>query len=222
MTSVISRSSRCESRSCTAIHMTVFINSETTPEEFHNERARHPEYQINDRGHLGFTALAIAARENNIRLMNHILKTGGNASINIPNIMGYTPLHDAVSDNNYFIVKILIEHKADVHAYSLPWSFDKRLSIPGGTTPLYIAAMSVQSIALTKLLLLYGAIPKGQYFAQGLTVLKKARDEIVQERMHLLSALLYTIKLPIELGKIIVLYLHDESFKRSDSLCCIL
>jgi ankyrin repeat protein len=200
--------------------MTVFIKKETTWHEFTAERERFPTYQITDKGHLGLTALAASVFVNNMPLMEQIAKNGGAASINTPNLSGLTPLHSAISDNNYLFAKRLIELKANVNAASSCCSYDEQHIIPSGVTPLWIAAISVHSTALTKLLLINGAVPQEQFDAQGLQVLKEARDEIAQLTNTIRKTLSH--QLPEVLIETIARYADDDAASPRSAWTCII
>jgi ankyrin repeat protein len=74
-------------------------------------------FNINERSSTGYTALFVAVHTNNYVNSEHVkLLLEAGASPNISNKIDDTPLMKAVSKKNFNIVKLLVEHGADIHA----------------------------------------------------------------------------------------------------------
>jgi ankyrin repeat protein len=93
--------------------------------------------------------------------------------INTPDDSGNTPLHRAVRKNNVKLVKILIEHGANVNAK------DKQ-----GDTPLYVAANYVRNKEIVNLLMTEGA-EKGREKEPKLPPV--SQDQLLQDLKKLVS-----------------------------------
>ncbi len=79
----------------------------------------------------------------NRRIVAYLIEKG--ADVNTSDVVGWTPLHHAARFNNMPVIKLLVEHGADLYAQA-------DLSSDAGHTPLHIAAM-------------YGALEAVDYFA---------------------------------------------------------
>lgn len=88
------------------------------------------------------TALSLAITKGSLKIATYLIENGAN--VNQPCGQS-TPLRRAIGVKNYAMMKLLLENKAKVNAIS-----------DTGTTPLYIAALSGDLVAV-KMLLSYGA-----------------------------------------------------------------
>ena len=93
-----------------------------------------------------WTALHVAAHENNVRLIDVLIQAG--AKVDSRNDWGWTALHLAVQSERLEAMKLLIAYGADLHAEAnLGFSMQD-----GGITPLHLAALLAKKEALKVLL----------------------------------------------------------------------
>jgi ankyrin repeat protein len=180
------------------------ITRTTTPEQFDAERAKNPDYQLDNQGCSGHFSLTTAAEQGNVLLIEHIVRIGGPRLLDMGSETGITPLFWAVIGNHRSAAKKLIELGSNVNVISIVGcrlSFD--FGITKATTSLaYVAnkvgmftsieAMKIygrgtlhpypiqkaQNVAMAKLLILNGAVAAPAVSEQGAEVLKRAQEEI--------------------------------------------
>jgi ankyrin repeat protein len=70
---------------------------------------------INDKNDNGDTALCFAAMQNKVEYVKLLLKYGADPNINNAKYRNESPLYHAVKNNNYNMVKLLIENNANFH-----------------------------------------------------------------------------------------------------------
>lgn len=168
-------------RCITSIH-------QTTPEEFEEMRANTPSYQLTDGARCGYTTLAVAAMRGNIRLIEHVVRTGGKELLELGDDFGATPLFVAIEENQTQAAKKLILLGSNVNmATNLDCPKRKEQHVPPGATPLWAAAERAKSIALVKLLLRNGAVAEPALTAAGTAILARAEIEMEKEKKELLA-----------------------------------
>jgi ankyrin repeat protein len=136
------------------------ITSKLTPEEFDALCASNINYKLNHSSTCNhgvktrcWTALDLASVENNIPLIQHIVKKGGNDLLNLGDDDGKTPLLTSLSIYNFTeldtspSIKELIRLNADVNMLSKFY-----------LAPLWLAATAHKGLEVVKLLLKCGAI----------------------------------------------------------------
>ena len=101
---------------------------------------------VDSQSKAGISALHIAVKTRNLKMVNYLLDHGVDVDIQDKN--GYTPLHYAISARRLKIVRALIMHDADVN-----------LANNAGITPLQQAAYS-NDFSIVDFLLDHGADPK--------------------------------------------------------------
>ena len=95
-------------------------------------------------GSLGFTALHLTTINGDEELTEFLIE-GGNANVNARDNGGFSPLHHAASNGHSRIVKILLEHGADIDAEN-----------KNGKTPLQYARKNAWE-EIVRILLEHGA-----------------------------------------------------------------
>lgn len=96
-----------------AYEVTNFIETNTSIKEFYNFVTIDEttfNYDINQRGNCGWTALQSACKKQNLALINALLEMGANP--NTPRDNNFTPLYDAIQSGNLEAVKLLRQHGA--------------------------------------------------------------------------------------------------------------
>jgi ankyrin repeat protein len=148
-----------------AINMITMINQNTTPTQFEAACKNNPNYELKMRGPCGpcrgGTALHMAVKLDNLKMTKFFIKNLGTKNIDLINANNNTPLMCAVEDRGMFplrknetnmeIIHQLLMAGADAN---LAWD---DLRFDGFHYSLLSRALADSDLALTKLLLLYGA-----------------------------------------------------------------
>lgn len=145
-----------------------FIKPETTPEQFEEWRANYRENDLSfGCGIHAENSLSAAAKQGNIRLIQHIVTTGGKQLLDLGEKTGLTPLNAAVLADQYKAAEALIQLGARVNlATAFMGTLQKRLGkfraewihFPQGATPLWSAIHRARNVTLITLLLRNGAL----------------------------------------------------------------
>lgn len=217
------------------------ITRTTTTQEFDVERAKNPDFQLDNRGRNGHTSLTVAAEQGNVLLIEHIVRIGGTRLLDMGNDYGITPLFWAVIGNHRAAAKKLIELGSNVNIASssgckLPFDYDTCVR----TTPLAYVAKKVglfssieatqkygretlhpypiqkaQNVAMAKLLILNGAVAGHEVNKRGAEVLKQAAIEINEMRIALKQKIFESpesISMPLALVELITDYVPLNDF----------
>lgn len=148
--------------------VTTSINSNTTPELFEEIRRQNPGYQLQNGGRLGWNALGVAVKHENLLLIRHIAEVGGSILFNYANEQGLTPLHIAAENNNpdkaYELISEIVRLGSEVN-----------LSIPEiqNYTPL-VHALKTNNLHNVRILLSYGAVIPDNLDEDSKTILRFA------------------------------------------------
>ncbi len=132
---------------------------------------------INKKDNWGNTALFYTAEQSKINIAEYLLQKGAN--VNSKTNKGFTPLHMACVKNDYEMVKLLIDFKADLNVITKHplWN------TPAFTTPL---SMAYDKPKLRKMLLRNGA--------DGILGICKVNKGIVRKSENLLSEVVDKVK----------------------------
>ncbi|WP_422133281.1 ankyrin repeat domain-containing protein [Endozoicomonas sp. ALD040] len=158
----------------TVLHEAVLANSYSVVALLIEERL----IEINAKDDQGNTSLHYAIQNNDIDMIEILLKNG--AGINIQNSLGYTPLHFAVQLENKEVVGCLMEHKGEIA--------NPNICANDGRTPLSIAYKSrlldiVKALGQDKSL---HYIENDEFIKllEQIYVLKKTDDEGIRKKLH--------------------------------------
>ncbi len=146
------------------------ITPTTTIEEFQKICQKNSGFSIKEGGQHGSHILGRIAEMRNFKLVEHILTTLGNETLNTGNNFGHTPLFLACDSINrhpdrnpeapnlaYRTVEVLLRHRADPNiASAYSWK-GRRGTIPAEATPLWVAVERTQNLQIIQLLLSYEA-----------------------------------------------------------------
>ena len=127
------------------------------PIDANNLTALHFAVQMNRKKSILFLCQSMTITQN-----DNIIKEEENRGINIPDILGRTPLHQAATKGDLEIIEYLIKYGADVNAKTI-----------SGETPL-MKAISFYQTDAAKLLLKFGADPEMQNNVTGQNCLSQA------------------------------------------------
>lgn len=151
-----------------------------------------PKFKLEHGGRCGWTALGMAAKKGHVKLIQHIVKIGGEHLLNLGNDHGWTPLLCCVAnfkeqqDLGFIAAQELIRLGADVNIATSGSSDDSiKGEMPKKATPLWVAAEKAKNLRLVELLLQHGAVANPQLSDKAQKIVDLAKLRIEQEKQLL-------------------------------------
>lgn len=147
-----------------AIKVTTTITKDTTPAQFDESFDKTRNYRLHHRDETGIHALAMAALQGNVCLVEHIVMLGGGELVNLGDQWGMTPLIYAAlcadHEAGLAVSRKLINLGAEINLGTAQRKSEDS-EIPVGATPLYIAsAEKTKNTALMTYLKSVGGISR--------------------------------------------------------------